>query len=245
MHPVLVRIFGIPIYSYGFMLAVSFLVCIVLMLRRSPRAGIAPHHILDLNLFIIIAGILGARSLHVIEQWDYYSQNPLEIIMLPKGGLSFQGGFIAAVLVGLIVAKLRRLPLGKTMDLFVLYLPLGIAIGRIGCYFNGCCYGEPAGGTAGIIFPAVSSAAQKFGADIPVYFTQLYSSAANLCIFIVLMYIYRSRKRRPGSLLIYYLCFYGISRFLIEFYRGDNPIVRYGLTVPQFISLLMIAVSLA
>lgn len=225
------------------MLAVAFLICIILMMRRSTGAGIVPQHILDLNLFIIIAGIFGARLLHVSEQWDYYSQKPLEIIMLPKGGLSFQGGFIAAVLVGLLVAKLRRLPLGKTMDLFVLYLPLGMAIGRIGCYLNGCCYGKPTSGSGGIIFPPGSPAANQFGAGCFVYFTQLYSSLANLCIFILLMYLYKRKSRQPGNLLFYYMFSYGSFRFGLEFYRGDNPVFWAGVTVHQIISLVMVALS--
>lgn len=237
MHPVLTRIFGIPIYSYGLFLALAFLVCIILILRRSIFIGIAPHHILDLCLYAIISGILGARILYVILNWDYYIMHPVEIFLLNKGGLVFYGGFIAALITAILVVKRRKLPIWGIADIVILYLPLGQAIGRIGCFLNGCCYGKPTTSILGVQFPEYSFAASQFGIEHLVHPTQIYSSLADVLIFLIL----GSRMRYR---ILWYMFLYGTARFILEFFRADNPAVFYGLNIPQIISIIMIIIAL-
>ena len=245
MYPVLIRIFGVPIYSYGFMLAVSFLICVILALRQAANAGIEPHHILDLSLYIIISGIVGARLLYVVQNWSYYSKHLFEIVLINRGGLSLHGGILLAFLVGCIIVKRRRLPAGKIIDLVMLYLPLGIAIGRIGCFLNGCCYGKPTNYFCGVLFPKYSLAYQHFKTYQVLYPVQLYSALANIAIFVILGTIYKYRKRYDGELLFYFMFYYGTARFLIEFLRADNPLVWYGFDLPQLISLGMVIIAVS
>lgn len=242
MHPVLVRIFGVPIYSYGLFLALAFLICIILILRRAVSIGINPHEILDLSLYIIISGVIGARLLYVILDFKYYIMHPLEIFLLNKGGLTFYGGFILAVVIGAIVARKRKLPILLITDLFFLYLPLGQAIGRIGCFLNGCCYGKPTESIFGVQFPEYSFAANQFGVSHWVYPTQIYSSLFDLLIFVILG-IRIKYKKYNGQIILYYIFLYGTARFLLEYLRADNPAVFYGLNIPQIASILMIIIA--
>lgn len=239
MYPILVRIYGIPIYSYGFFLALAFFICLVLIMRRALSAGIAPHHILDLGIYLIISGIIGARLFYVLTDPDYYILRPLEIFFLNKGGLVYYGGFVTALITGIIFIKRRKLPVLKIADLVVAFLPLGQAIGRVGCFLNGCCYGKTTSSVFGIRFPPYSFAAGEFGTGHHVYPVQIYSSAVDIFIFLVLM-IRMKYKRFDGQIVIYYMFLYGTARFLLEFLRADNPAVFYGFNVPQLISTGMI-----
>lgn len=231
MLPVLTRIFGIPIYSYGLFLALAFLVCIILILRRAIHTGIAPHHILDLSLYIIISGIIGARLLYVILNLDYYIMHPVEIILLNKGGLVFYGGFILALITGILFIRKRKLPIWDIANIVILYLPLGQAIGRIGCFLNGCCYGRPTNSMFGVQFPEYSFTAGQF-----VHPTQIYSALIDVLIFLILGFTARHR-------IIYYMFLYGVARFLLEYFRADNIPVFYGLNVPQIISIILVLIS--
>lgn len=244
MHPILIKIYGIPIYSYGFFLAMAFFVCLIMIMRRAMSIGIAPHHILDIGLYIIIFGVIGARFVYVSTNLDYYLMHPLEIVLLNKGGLVFYGGLIAALIVGLFVAKKRRLPVLKITDLFVTYLPLGQAIGRIGCFLNGCCYGKTTNCILGVRFPEYSFPATEFGPDHCVYPVQLISSVVDLMIFFVL--ISRMKyKKFDGQVVLYYMFLYGSARFVMEFIRADNPEIFYGFNFPQLVSVVLITVSIA
>jgi len=243
MNPVLFEVFSIPVYSYGFMMAAAFLICLLLILRRCRVLGIEPQQVLDLGLCIIIAGILGARVLYIILNGRYYFQHPLEVFLLNKGGLIFYGGLICALLAGYIMLKKRRLPVLKIADLFFVYLPLGHAIGRIGCFLNGCCYGRPAEVLWAVRFPAYSMVGQRWGPDNLVHPVQIYSSLANLVIFIILS-LRIGYKKYDGQIILDYLLLYGLARYCLEYFRADNPVVICGLNVPQLMSLSMVIISL-
>lgn len=237
MHPVLVKIYGIPIYSYGLMLAIAYLICVALALYRANSIGIAPHHILDLSVYILISGIIGARLLYVAMNLSYYLGHPVEIFLLQKGGLAFHGGFVLALIAGVFIVKRRGLPLGKIADLIILYLPLAHAIARIGCFLNGCCYGKPTGAAWAVQFPSHSLAVHQFGPDHFIHPVQFYSSLVNLGIFLMLVL---RKKRFEGELIFDYMILYGAGRFILEIWRADNPVVFWGLSTFQLISLGMV-----
>ncbi len=243
MDPILFKFFGITVYSYGFFLSFAFMLCLMLILRRARFMDIAPHYVLDLGLYIIISGIVGARLFYIFSNFNYYLENPLEIFLLNKGGLVFHGGLILALIVGIAIVKIWKLPVLQMADLVITFLPLGQAIGRVGCFLNGCCYGKPTESIFGIKFPTYSFAANAFGPDIYVYPTQIFSSIADLAIFFILL-LRMKKKQYDGQAVIYYLFLYGVARFFLEFLRADNPIVFYGLNVQQIISVLMIVISL-
>jgi len=236
MHPILFSFHGISIYSYGAAMASAFLVSILLAVYKARSCGIAPYHILDLGLYIIVSGIIGARLLYVGLNWSYYLKHPLEIILLQKGGLAFQGGLILALAAGIFLIKKRNLPLGKVVDIVIIYLPLGHAIGRIGCFLNGCCYGKITTVPWAVQFPAHSFASQAFGPGHFVHPTEIYSSLMNLGIFLILVF---TKKQFDGELFFDYMILYGIGRFFIEIFRV-NPVIFWGLTAFQLICIAMI-----
>ncbi len=224
MHPILFKIGAIQVYSYGAMLAAAFLTVALLARRRAAALGMDADAILDLCLWLIVSGLIGARLFFIILNLDYYRQNPAEIPMLWKGGLVWYGGLIAAIAAGIIYLKIKKMPLLKTGDLMMPYVALGQAIGRIGCFLNGCCYGKAAPPGFGVTFDAAQGS---------VYPTQLYESAAMFIVFLIL----RRRTPKDGGTLFLYLMFYSALRFCIEYIRGDNPFILMGLTVSQLISI--------
>jgi len=229
MYPVIFKIGPVSIYSYGLMLAIGFGLAAYLAQKRAAVEGIKPAVVIDLVFWIIILGILGARLMYILENFDYYSRNIPETVMINKGGLVLYGGLILASLATIIFVKIKSLPLWKIADILMPYVALGQAIGRIGCFLNGCCYGKVTSCFLGVKLP---------GHDFLIHPTQLYESAVMLIIFFVLLFI-RRVKRYDGQIFLFYILFYSAARYFIEFLRGDNPVVFAGMTISQSISLLL------
>ena len=164
---------------------------------------------------------------------DIYFKDPLEIIKINKGGLVFHGGLIAAITASIVFMKKSKQPLLETLDILCVYVPLAHAIGRVGCFLNGCCSGKPTQIFLGVIFP---------GYSLRVHPTQLYSSFLLLVLFMVL-YSMEKKKHFPGQMISLYLILYGIIRFCIEFLR-DNPVVFFGLSMYQCIRIAFVLIGL-
>jgi len=153
MHPILLKIGPITVYSYGVMVSLAFAVCAFLIWYNAPLARIPREKVLDLVIVILISGIIGARALHVILNFNYYRIHPLDTIMLFKGGLAFHGALISSLIGAIVFLKINAVPICSTADLVAPYAALGQAIGRIGCFLNGCCFGKISGsGYFGVIF---------------------------------------------------------------------------------------------
>lgn len=227
MHPVIAKIGPLSIYSYGFMVATAFMVATILAALEARREKVPVGRIIDLSLYMIISGLVGARLLYVFLNWKDFIRSPLEAFMLTHGGLVFYGGAILALIAGIWYAKRAGLAVLKTSDLMVPYVALGQAIGRIGCLLNGCCYGKPTEFFLGLVFP---------GSSQPLHATEVYSSLKMVLIFLILR-VYSERKFYAGQILIFYGLLYSGFRFLIEFLRGDSPAILFGLTVFQLISV--------
>ncbi|MEO0226181.1 MAG: prolipoprotein diacylglyceryl transferase, partial [candidate division WOR-3 bacterium] len=204
MFPILIRIGSIPIYSYGLMLAISFLLGIYLAQRWAKRVNIDPKKIEDLGFWILIAAVIGARALYIIFHPDEFLSDPLSFIKVWQGGLMFFGGFIGAVIASLIFLKKNRISILKTGDLIAPVVALGEFLTRIGCFLNGCCFGIPTNLPWGIKFPEHSVAGQLHTSIHP---TQLYSSLFGLLLFI---YLLRRQKRqlRTGQIFSEFLIAY-------------------------------------
>ncbi|MFH1441247.1 MAG: prolipoprotein diacylglyceryl transferase [Candidatus Omnitrophota bacterium] len=227
MFPIIFQIGPFKIYSYGFMLVIAFLVAARLVSSEAKRQAVNPEIIYNFLFIVFICGILGSRIFFIIENIKYYWVNPLEIIMLQNGGLSWFGGFILGSTCGVIYLKKKKLSVIKTLDLVMPYVALAQAIGRIGCLLNGCCYGKIS--SFGVYFPAHKHFL------IP---TQIYSSLLLLLIFVVLR-IMQEKKRPVGEIFFMYLFLYAIKRFFIEFWRADNPVILWSLTLFQILSIIM------
>jgi len=253
MHPILFSLGPLTIYSYGVMLALAFVVGIWFATRQAGREKVPANTILDLSLVALITGIIGARILFVLLNLDYYSRHPFESIMFWQGGLVYYGGIILGVLCAVLFLKVRRLDIWRVVDICAPSLAIGQAVGRIGCFLNGCCFGRPV--SWGIKFPPGSMASyEQFSQgliksvneySLPVHPTQLYSSFNALIIFLILVMV-RRKKKFNGELFWLYLLLYAVTRFGIEFLRGDDrgPIFFNLFSISQLIGVGIFVLSL-
>ncbi|MDL1979221.1 MAG: prolipoprotein diacylglyceryl transferase [Deltaproteobacteria bacterium] len=242
MHPTLFHIGGFAIHTYGFFVAMGFLLGISLAVREARRVDENPEKIMDTTLYGLIAALVGSRLFYVAINWNEFRYDPLEIIRIWRGGLVFYGGLIAAFFVVLWYIRKNRLSLWKTADILAPSIALGQSIGRIGCFFAGCCYGKACDHWWGVIFTNPESLAPK---GVSLHPTQLYSSLNAFLIFVVLFQL-RKRKKFEGELFWLYVLLYSISRSVIEVFRGDPRGFMFGgvLSVSQMIGIVMACAAL-
>jgi phosphatidylglycerol:prolipoprotein diacylglycerol transferase len=247
MHPILFSVGDWPVYSYGVLLAAAYLIGLQLGVMRARRAGVDPARVMDLGIYLIIAALVGAKLMLIAVDWDYFRSQPRELLSLVRAGGVFYGGLIAAVAVGLWLVRRYKLPVWTTADLMAPGIALGHVVGRFGCLLAGCCYGRPTDVPWAITFTD-PLAAQNVGTPlgIPLHPTQLYDAGAELLILGILLFTERKGRPFAGRTFWGYLLLYGISRFIIEFYRGDpnRGTVMAGLSTSQFVSLLLVPGSL-
>jgi phosphatidylglycerol:prolipoprotein diacylglycerol transferase len=236
MHPILFKIGAFSVYSYGFMVALAFLVGILVAIYFAKREGFGAELILDLALYVIIASLVGARLFYCIGQWSSFMTNPLDIIMVQKGGLVFLGGFLLDLLVIYWYARNRKINLPKLLDALAPGSALGIAIGRIGCFLNGCCFGKPTLLPWGIDFPPQALAYSYFP-HACLHPTQLYETLGMTLVFVLMLIIYRY-KRYDGQVSGWFFCFYALERFIVEFFRY-SPFYWLRLTPSQWILIFI------
>jgi phosphatidylglycerol:prolipoprotein diacylglycerol transferase len=245
MHPVLFELGPATIYTYGVLLAAAYLLGLQLAIRRAKERGLDQTRVLDLGIYIIISALLGAKLLLVVTDFRSFTQNPRAIIDLARSGGVFYGGLILAVSVALWYIHRIGLPLWTTCDIFAPGIALGHVVGRFGCFFAGCCYGRPTDVAWAITFTN-PQAAENVGTplNIPLHPTQLYEAGAEALILVLLLATERSGKRYPGRTFWLYMLLYAISRFAIEFYRGDPRGTVFSLSTSQFISVLLAPLAL-
>jgi phosphatidylglycerol:prolipoprotein diacylglycerol transferase len=182
---------------------------------------------------------VGSRLAYVFANWSYYRTAPLEIIRIDEGGLIFYGGLVLGSVALVLFARHHRQSIWNAADFAIPGLAIGHALGRLGCFLNGCCYGRPAAWPAlGIAYPAGCEPAQRFP-GVPLYPVQLLESAALFLIWLILLRAY-PRRRKDGTVFALYLILYPACRFLLEFLRGDERQGWQELNVAQAISLAMI-----
>jgi len=272
------ELFKIPytefsINTYGFLLAVAFLAGLLLMARLAARDGLDRQKVIDLGLWVLAASLIGSKALMVISEWDVrYRDNPRLIFTLDflRSGGVYYGGFIAAVIASVIVMRYYKLPWWRTADAFAPGVILGQAIGRLGCFSAGCCWGKPTTGWYGVHFsekgheitdvptmvnyladPIKKSVWAERLADqggllapLKLHPTQLYEVGAALLILAVLLLIHR-RRRFEGQVILAYAMLYSVARFIIEYWRDDPRGEIIGLSTSQFIAIILFVGALA
>ncbi|MGH9372621.1 MAG: prolipoprotein diacylglyceryl transferase [Vicinamibacterales bacterium] len=245
MHPILFEIAGFPVYTYGVLLAAAYLIGLQFALARARRLGLDPNRVMDLGIWIIVSALIGAKLLLLIVEWDTYGRNPSEFLTLIRSGGVFYGGLIVAVLVAMGYMWRHRMPIWSVTDVFAPGIALGHVIGRMGCFFAGCCFGRPTTVPWAVTFHS-EYAAQNVGTpnNVPLHPTQLYEAGAELVILGILLLLERRGRHYPGRTFWGYLLFYGISRFIIEFYRGDSRGMVGMFSTSQFVSLLIVPLSI-
>ncbi len=245
MHPILFELGNWPVYTYGVLLAAAYLLGLQLAVWRARKRGVDPARVMDLGIWIIIAALVGAKLLLVIVDWDYYRSNPREMFSLVRSAGVFYGGLIVATITGFALMRRYRLPVWTTADLYAPGIALGHVIGRMGCFFAGCCFGRSTDVPWAVTFTN-EYARQNVGTplNIPLHPTQLYEAGAELLILGFLLLLERRGRPFPGRTFWSYMLVYGITRFIIEFYRGDARGMVGALSTSQFVSVLLVPLSI-
>jgi phosphatidylglycerol:prolipoprotein diacylglycerol transferase len=247
VFPELFELGPITVYTYGVLLAVSYLVGLKLAMSRAKRWNLDANRVLDLGIYIIIAALVGAKLLLLVVDFDHYRSNPAEIVSLARSGGVFYGGLILAVTVAFWYIARHGMPFWTTCDVFAPGIALGHVTGRLGCFAAGCCYGKPTDLPWGVIFTDPLAAANSgTPLGIRLHPTQLYEAGAELLILGLLLATERKGRPFPGRTFWLYMLLYAISRYVIEIYRGDpRGVVPFlDISTSQFISLVLGPLSL-
>jgi len=209
------------LHSYGFLLAVAFLLGLWVASRQARRAGLDPGRVTDMAVWVLIAGLVGAKLLLVLVDWRYYMSSPRQLTAIIQSGGVFYGGLIGGVLVAWWYVRRHHLPGWQTADVLAPGVVLGQAIGRLGCFAAGCCWGKPSSLPWAVTFTDVY-AARAVGTpmDTPLHPSQLYESLAAFLIFAFLLWL-APRKSFHGQIALSYIALYSAARFGLEFLRGD------------------------
>jgi phosphatidylglycerol---prolipoprotein diacylglyceryl transferase len=245
MHPILFEIYGFPVYTYGLLLAAAYLLGLQFALVRARSRGLDPNRVMDLGIWIIISALVGAKLLLLIVDRDKFSFSTSGIMDLVRSAGVFYGGLIAAVAVALWYLWRHKMPMWTVTDVFAPGIALGHVIGRMGCLFAGCCFGRPTDVPWAITFHS-EFASQNVGTPlgVPLHPTQLYEAGAELLILGLLLLLERRGRPYPGRTFWAYMLLYGISRFIIEIYRGDPRGMVGALTTSQFVSVLIVPLAI-
>ena len=242
MYPDLVSIGNFTLHTYGLCIALGALLGVLFVSRQAQREGLNQQLLLDLVFYLLIAAIVGSRVFYIILNPGYYLRHPLETLMIWRGGLVFYGGFLFAFPTCYLYLKKHGLPFLKTCDILAPGLALGESLGRIGCFFAGCCYGTPTDLPWGVTFTHPNSLARL---GVSLHPTQLYASLQAMVMFIILVRCGRF-KRADGQIVFLYILLYALGRLITENFRGDERGMLVGgyLTLTQTIALVLIPVAI-
>jgi phosphatidylglycerol:prolipoprotein diacylglycerol transferase len=244
---------GVKVFGYGLMLFFAFIGSMNIAARRARREKVDPEIIYDMALYIFLGGLIGARGFYVAEYWGVRVHSFWEIFEIWKGGIVFYGSILGGSIAFFLYRLVRPFPLLPMLDIIAPALAFGIAVGRVGCFLNGCCYGDACQLPWAVHFPKhsppwESEVARNLippGAEhsLGLHPTQLYSTIDGL-ILLLLLSAYFPIRRRDGEVMGLLMLTYPISRFLIEHLRNDEGIFAAGMTISQLISVGLLAVGL-
>jgi len=268
MWSTLLKIGPISIYSYGLMIAIGFLLALYLATREFAKRGIDPQLINNIGFWALLFGIIGARLLHIIMFPGSYSlTDPIGWIAIWRGGLVFQGALPLPIIWVWYAMRKNNIDFWMAFDISATYIPLAHAFGRIGCFLNGCCYGRVTDVCWAVSFPRVPYDVTQSPTGSPAYIdhihryselsptvdqwslpvhpTQLYGAFGLLALFGILLLLRAKWNPFRGFVLPTYLALYGIGRFIVEMYRGDNNPMFGWMSEQQVFSLVFVAFGVA
>ena len=225
------------IHGYGLMIAIGILCCVAMASYRSKKNGLDPEAIVDIGIYGVIGGFVGAKILYVIVEFKTFIKDPKSV--LGSEGFVVYGGIIAGFLTAIVYCRIKKLYFLEYFDLAVASISMAQGFGRIGCFLAGCCYGRETTSGFGVVFPEGGLAP----AGVKLIPTQLISSAGDFLIMIVLLLYYRKNKKdgTPGNVGFLYMLLYGVGRFLVEFLRNDNRGGVGMFSTSQWISMVIVA----
>jgi phosphatidylglycerol:prolipoprotein diacylglycerol transferase len=227
IDPILFEYGPVRLSWYGLMYVFGFLISYFLVLHQIKKKdfGLSKGEIENLYFYLIIGLAVGARLGYILfYNLNMYLEEPLEIFAIWHGGMSFHGGLIGVVFVGILFAWKNKKSFWKLADLLTVTAPLGLALGRIGNFINGELYGRTTSVPWGVVFP--------LGGPLPRHPSQLYESALEGFVLFAILWRFKDKKIPEGGILPLFLIFYGIFRFLIEFFR--EPDAQLGFILGPF-----------
>jgi phosphatidylglycerol:prolipoprotein diacylglycerol transferase len=244
IDPVAFTVGSVEIRWYGIMVALAVVAGVLVaawMARREGIGDINQNQVLSMAPWAIIGGIIGARLIHVFDNWGDFWASPSEII--GGAGLGVFGAILGGTVAGVIYAKIKGFPIGRLADMCAFGLISAQAIGRVGCFLNGCCYGTATDLTWGTMWthPDSEGYSGTFLLGIWVHPTQLYEIILDVFILATIWFLLH-RLRVPGAIFLIYLSLYSIGRFTISFWR-ENEEAFLGLQQAQVVSLVVLAVA--
>lgn len=249
MYPVLLKLGRFQIHPYGLLLAISFLVGILWAMKRAGRRNMDRNQVMDMALIIIICAILGSRIFYVITHLSEFRGRWMDTINpfqssgdIGLAGLSMLGGVVLSFAAIIVYCLVKKISLIRFCDVFAPSFAFGLALTRIGCFLNGCCFGKPCNLPWGMVFPMDSPAGSMLP-GLKLHPTQLYSSLFDWILLIVLVLLDR-KKRFDGFIMSVFFIMYGLFRFSIDFVRYYESSVQFhvagvAITFNQLISLCM------
>jgi len=245
IDPIIFSLGPLKVRWYGLMYILGFLASFLLVKRQAVKFQCRTllQHMDNLNLALVAGVILGGRLGYVLfYNLHYYVQHPLEIFATWQGGMSFHGGALGVLICGILFCRRHALNFWQTADLYVVTIPIGLGLGRIGNFLNGELYGRTTGVPWAMAFPG--------GGFLPRHPSQLYEALLEGVVLFIILWSLKARPWQPqhnrqwphGSMLALFLLLYGFFRFLVEFVREPDPqlgLLSVGITMGQLLSLVM------
>ncbi len=244
INPDIITIGPIHIRWYGLMYVLGFVAGYFLIQKqkRSKEVGLVGTVAQDLIFYLAIGLVVGARLGYVIfyqyNNYGHFLTHPLDIVATWQGGMSFHGGLIGAVIAGVLFSRRRKIPFWVIADSAIVTAPIGLGLGRIGNFINGELFGRPTDLPWGMVFPD--------GGPLPRHPSQLYESLMEGFVLFIVLWTLRQRAFRDGMMVVFFVFFYGIFRFFMEFFREPDAHLGFVLgvlTMGQLLCLAMVGAA--
>lgn len=228
------------IHGYGLMIALGILAAYLTVEYRAKKKNMNFEMIFNLAIWCVGGGIIGAKLLYIMTQFKSILAEPINLSLITEGFVVY-GGIIGGIFAGYLFCRKNKLNFLQYFDLVMPSIALAQGFGRIGCIFAGCCYGLETKSPFSLVFPHSDYAPS----GVRLLPTQPISSALDFLNFFALLWISK-RVKADGQVAGFYLVFYGIGRFILEFFRGDLERGSIaGISTSQFISIFIFILGLA
>lgn len=235
INPDIISLGPFSVRFYGIVYALGFLLVNYLLIKKAGKIkNLTKERASDLVIYIMLFGILGARIVHVLTEWDYYSLNLSEIFAVWKGGLAFHGGLIGGTLAAYFFTKKHKISFLEIMDFIVVPLSIVTAFGRIANFINSEHIGQPSSLPWCVVFLMVDEVCRH-----PV---QIYEAITQFLLFGMMLY-FGQQKLKSGKLTLIYLFSYSLFRFMTDFFRSTYTVFFFGLAISQLVSIVIMGVS--
>lgn len=239
MFPKLFQIGSFYLPTYGVLVAIGFLVGLTITVRLAKRAGLNGELVTNLAVYCALAGLLGAKILMLIFDWGTTDRPPIFSLATLQAAGVWQGGLVLAFITAILYMRHTKLPMLGTLDAFAPGIAIGHAIGRIGCFAAGCCWGTECKLPWAVTFKNPDAfALTGVPLDVPLHPSQLYEMTTEAALFAFLYWRF-GKAHAAGRIMGLYLVLSSIARFLIEFTRYHEQGLHFGLSITQWIAIAL------